>query len=97
MTLSRFYANSLPLLALGNLLAYFLLIKFFFEELCCTLRVVLTLDISKGCKIVAHCVLLLAESITKVLPQRDERGAHDPVRDDLVVVCLQKEEDNARR
>lgn len=89
--------NPLPLLALRNTLPYLLLVQLLLIKLRRELRIALPLDILQRSQVIAESVFLLAQGLAQVLPERDECRAHHAVRDELVVVCLQQEENNPRR
>ena len=66
----------------------------FFVELGCSFRFIPPANILQGGKIVPDGIFLPFEGIAQMLPKRYESSAHDPVGDDLVVMCFQQEEDN---
>ena len=97
---SRFHIHPLALLtALGDLLAHLLLreLLVLLKELSCAACIVLLLDEAQRSEVVSDRLLLPAQTLPQVATERDERGAHDPVGNDLVVVRLEQEEDDARR
>lgn len=90
-------ADPFPLFALRDALPDLLLVHLFLEEVCREFGVALSLHVLQGCQVVAQRVFLLAERVTQVSSQRDERSSHDPVGDYLMVMSLEEEKDDARR
>ena len=86
------------LVALRNLLAHLLLGErlVVLEELGRPPRVVLALHEAQRGEVVADRRLLSPQAVAQAPAERDERGAHHAVRDDLVVVGLEQEENDTR-
>lgn len=57
----------------------------------------MSFDVTKGSQVVADGVLLFSESIAEVFTQGNEGSTHDAVSDNLVVVCLEQEENDTGR
>lgn len=93
---SCLHGDSFSLLTLRNILAHCLLVHpHFLKELRRSLGVVLPLDILESREIVHNSILLLTKRFAEVFAQWNERSTHDTVGNNLVIVCLEQEEDDA--
>ena len=94
-TTLRLNGHAFPFLAIHDALTHLLLVQFLLEELGSEFCVALAFDVLQCSQVIADGVLLFSEGLAEVLAQRDECRAHHTVRDDLVVVGLQQEENDA--
>lgn len=94
MSNKSMHDNTFPLLTIRDLCSYLLLIHFLLIKLGCEFCIALTFDILKSGKVVTERIFLLAQCVTEMSSQRDERDPHGFVGDDLMMMRLEQEEDD---
>ena len=85
----RLEMNPLSFLPFRNFFFHLLLVQSFFVELSCSLRLVLSSNVLQSCEIVTDYIFLPLQRRTKMFAQRNQRGAHNSICDDLMVVDLE--------